>query len=93
MRDELGLTGSIGLSHNKFLAKVASDLDKPHGFSVIGVADTQAFLHNKPVRLIWGVGEAAQSSLEQAGIRTFTDLLRWEKEGLVARFGSMGERL
>lgn len=93
MRDELGLTGSIGLSHNKFLAKVASDLDKPHGFSVIGVADTQAFLRDKPVRLIWGVGEAAQSSLEKAGIRTFTDLLRWEKEGLVARFGSMGERL
>ncbi len=93
MRDELGLTGSIGLSHNKFLAKVASDLDKPHGFSVIGVSDTQEFLRDKPVRLIWGVGEAAQSSLEQAGIRTFTDLLRWEKEGLVARFGSMGERL
>ncbi len=93
MREELGLTGSIGLSHNKFLAKVASDLDKPHGFSVIGVADTQSFLKDKPVRLIWGVGEAAQSSLEKAGIRTFTDLLRWEKEGLVARFGSMGERL
>lgn len=93
MRDELGLTGSIGLSHNKFLAKVASDLDKPHGFSVIGVADTQAFLKDKPVRLIWGVGEAAQASLEKAGIRTFTDLLRWEKEGLIARFGSMGERL
>ncbi len=93
MREELGLTGSIGLSHNKFLAKVASDLDKPHGFSVIGVADTQAFLKDKPVRLIWGVGEAAQASLEKAGIRTFTDLLRWEKEGLIARFGSMGERL
>ena len=93
MRDELGLTGSIGLSHNKFLAKVASDLDKPHGFSVIGQADTQAFLHDKPVRLIWGVGEAAQASLEKAGIRTFTDLLRWDKEGLVARFGSMGDRL
>ena len=93
MRNELGLTGSIGLSHNKFLAKVASDLDKPHGFSVIGQADTQDFLHDKPVRLIWGVGEAAQASLEKAGIRTFTDLKRWDKEGLIARFGSMGERL
>ena len=93
MRVELGLTGSIGLSHNKFLAKVASDLDKPRGFSVIGRADTAAFLKDKPVRLIWGVGEAAQSSLDKAGIRTFTDLLRWEKEALVARFGSMGERL
>ena len=93
MRNELGLTGSIGLSRNKFLAKVASDLDKPHGFSVIGQADTQDFLHDKPVRLIWGVGEAAQASLEKAGIRTFTDLKRWDKEGLIARFGSMGERL
>ena len=93
MRVELGLTGSIGLSHNKFLAKVASDLDKPRGFSVIGRADTAAFLKDKPVRLIWGVGEAAQSSLDKAGIRTFTDLLRWDKEALVARFGSMGERL
>ena len=93
MKDELGLTGSIGLSHNKFLAKVASDLDKPHGFSVIGAADTADFLHNKPVRLIWGVGGATQSALDKAGIRTFSDLLRWDKTDLTARFGSMGERL
>ena len=93
MRTELGLTGSIGLSHNKFLAKVASDLDKPHGFSVIGEADTASFLRGKSIRLIWGVGPAAQESLEKAGIRTFTDLLRWEQNDLIARFGGMGERL
>ena len=93
MRDELGLTGSIGLSHNKFLAKVASDLDKPHGFSVIGAAETMDFLQDKPVRMIWGVGQAGQATLEKAGIRTFTDLLRWEQTDLVARFGAMGERL
>ncbi|SLN25837.1 DNA polymerase IV [Roseovarius litorisediminis] len=93
MRDELGLTGSIGLSHNKFLAKVASDLDKPHGFSVIGKAETGDFLRNKPVGLIWGVGQATRTALEAAGIRTFSDLLRWEKPDLVARFGAMGERL
>ena len=93
MKTELRLTGSIGLSHNKFLAKVASDLDKPHGFSVIGKAETAAFLKDKPVRMIWGVGLAAQTSLEAVGIRTFTDLLRWERTDLVARFGSMGERL
>ena len=93
MHLELGLTGSIGLSHNKFLAKVASDLDKPHGFSIIGKAETTAFLQDKPVRMIWGVGTAAQASLEKAGIRTFADLLRWDRRDLGARFGSMGDRL
>jgi DNA polymerase-4 len=93
MKRELGLTGSIGLSHNKFLAKVASDLDKPHGFSVIGKAETMDFLRDKPVRMIWGVGAAAQASLDNAGIRTFSDLLRWDQTDLVARFGGMGERL
>lgn len=93
MRDELGLTGSIGLSHNKFLAKVASDLDKPHGFSIIGKAETDDFLWDQPVRLIWGVGAATQASLDKAGIRTFSDLLRWDRTELIARFGSMGDRL
>jgi len=93
MQDELGLTGSIGLSHNKFLAKVASDLNKPRGFSVIGKADTASFLQDKPVGMIWGVGQATQASLEKAGILSFTDLLRWEKADLTARFGSIGERL
>lgn len=93
MRSELGVTGSIGLSHNKFLAKIASDLDKPRGFSVIGAAETGEFLREKPVRLIWGVGQAAQASLEAAGIRTFSDLLRWERTDLHARFGAMGDRL
>ncbi len=93
MKTELGLSGSIGLSHNKFLAKVASDLDKPHGFSVIGAAETASFLKDKPVRMIWGVGAATQTALEAAGIRSFSDLLRWEQRDLIARFGGMGDRL
>lgn len=93
MQDELGLTGSIGLSHNKFLAKMASDLNKPRGFSVIGRAETEAFLRPKSVRMIWGVGLATQEALEKAGIRIFDDLLRWDKQDLTARFGSMGDRL
>jgi len=93
MVDEVGLTGSIGLSHNKFLAKVASDIDKPNGFSVIGKTDTAEFLRDKPVKLIWGVGQVTQASLDKAGIRTFTDLLRWDRKDLGARFGSMGDRL
>lgn len=93
MKDELGLSGSIGLSHNKFLAKVASDLDKPRGFSVIGRAETVDFLRPKPVRLIWGIGPATQASLDKAGIHTIGDLHRWEKDQLTERFGQTGERL
>jgi DNA polymerase IV len=93
MEAELGITGSVGLSHNKFLAKIASDLDKPRGFSVIGRAETEAFLQPKPVRIIWGVGTATQSALEKAGIRTIADLRRWDRADLTARFGSMGDRL
>jgi DNA polymerase IV len=93
MEVELGLSGSVGLSHNKFLAKIASDLDKPRGFSVIGRGETEGFLAAQPVRVIWGVGTATQAALEGAGIRGIRDLLRWEKADLVARFGSMGDRL
>jgi len=93
MEEGLGITGSIGLSHNKFLAKIASDLDKPRGFSVIGRADPADFLRPKPVRIIWGVGEAGQAALAAAGIRTIADLLRWDRRDLQARFGSMGDRL
>ena len=93
MEVELGISGSIGLSHNKFLAKIASDIDKPRGFSVIGKDETDAFLRGKPVGLIWGVGKAFQTTLERDGIRTFTDLLRWDRKDLGARYGTMGDRL
>ena len=93
METELGVSGSVGLSHNKFLAKVASDLDKPRGFSVIGRAETEAFLRGRPVRLIWGVGAATQQALDNAGIQTFADLLRWDRKDLIQRFGQVGERL
>jgi DNA polymerase-4 len=93
MEAELGLTGSIGLSHNKFLAKIASDLDKPKGFSVIGQGETEAFVMPKPIKIIWGVGTATQAHLEKAGIRTIADLRRWEQADLTARFGQMGARL
>ncbi len=90
---DLGITLSVGLSHNKFLAKIASDLDKPRGFSVIGRADTAGFLRDKPVRIIWGVGLATQAALEAAGIRTLADLRAWSEADLVARFGHTGSRL
>ena len=90
---DLGLPASVGLSHNKFLAKIASDLDKPKGFAVIGRAETEAFLEPRPVRMIWGVGAATQAALEDAGIRTFADLRRWDRADLTHRFGPGADRL
>ncbi len=93
MWNELGITGSIGLSHNKFLAKIASDLEKPRGYSVIGKAETEDFLRDKPVRLIWGVGRVNEAAFERAGIHTMGDILRWDPLVLRERFGHFGERL
>jgi len=89
---ETGLTVSIGLAANKFLAKVASDLDKPRGFSVIG-SEAQAFLAPKPVGVLPGVGPAMVASLEKAGFRTVGDLARADLKDLAERFGSHGLRL
>lgn len=90
---EIGVTASIGLSYNKFLAKIASDLDKPRGFAVLGREDAVRFLESKPVGLIWGVGKALRSKLEADGIETIGDLKRFDSFELMARYGGMGKRL
>jgi DNA polymerase-4 len=90
---DLGLTASVGLSHNKFLAKIASDLDKPRGFAIVGRAETAAFLARQPVSVIWGVGQAAVAALEREGIRTIADLRTRDRRQLVRRFGAQGDRL
>ncbi|HXA39324.1 MAG TPA: DNA polymerase IV [Phenylobacterium sp.] len=87
---ETGLTVSIGLSANKFLAKIASELDKPRGFSVIGGAEAEAFLAPRPVRILPGVGPAMAAGLEKAGFRTVGDLAQADLKLLVERFGSHG---
>lgn len=93
VRDDIGITLSVGLSHNKFLAKIASDLKKPDGFSVIGRAETQSFLEPQPVGIIWGVGAATRTALQGAGIETIADLKRWDQKALMERFGQTGYRL
>lgn len=93
MEDELGISGSVGLSHNKFLAKIASDLDKPRGMSLIGKAETFDFLQKQKVGIIWGVGAAMRQSLERDGIRTIADITRRDRKDLSERYGGMGERL
>ena len=90
---EIGITVSIGLAPNKFLAKIASDLDKPRGFSVIGAGEAQAFLAGRPVGIIPGVGPAMVKSLEGAGFSKVGDIARADLKMLVARFGAQGMRL
>jgi DNA polymerase IV len=93
VQSELGITISIGLSYCKFLAKVASDLDKPRGFSVIGREEALEFLKARPVTTIWGVGKAFNATLEADGIRTIGQLQSMEESDLMRRYGSMGQRL
>ena len=90
---ELGITVSIGLSQNKFLAKIASDLDKPRGFSVFAPAEAPAFLAPRPVTFIWGVGKAMAAVLAREGFRTIADLQRADEAKLTRRFGAEGLRL
>jgi len=90
IEQETGLSVSIGLSCNKFLAKIASDLDKPRGFAVIGAAEAQSFLAPRPVGLLPGVGPAMVKRLETAGYRRIGDLARAEAKTLVRTFGAQG---
>ena len=90
---ETGLTVSIGLAPNKFLAKIASDLDKPRGFSVIGQAEALDFLNDRKVSILPGVGPAMAGSLEKAGYGTVGDLARANPKDLVAHWGAHGLRL
>ena len=90
---ELGVTASIGLSHNKFLAKIASDLDKPSGFSIIGKAETKEFLARQPISLIWGVGKAMTEKFKKDGLKTVGQLQQMDAATLGKRYGELGLRL
>ncbi|MBB4954243.1 DNA polymerase-4 [Agrobacterium vitis] len=93
IENEIGITVSVGLSYCKFLAKVASDLQKPRGFSVIGAAEAVEFLAPKPVTTLWGVGKAFAATLEKDGIRTIGQLQTMDESDLMRRYGVMGRRL
>ena len=90
---QLGITASVGLSYNKLFAKIASDLEKPRGFSVIGRGQALDFLAPKPVSILWGVGPVLQRKLQSDGIRTVGDLRGWSEIDLVRRHGKMGRLL
>lgn len=90
---EIGVTISIGLSYNKFLAKLSSDLDKPRGFALVGKAEAVDFLGPRPVSDIYGVGKAFQTRLTADGIRTFADLRQHDEATLMKRYGAIAKRL
>jgi DNA polymerase-4 len=90
---DVGITVSVGLSCNKFLAKIASDLDKPRGFAVLDQEDARTMLADKPVGFIFGVGPATQERLAQRGFRTIADLQRADEIELMKQFPSDGRRL
>ena len=93
IEQEMRLTVSVGLAPNKFLAKIASDLEKPRGFSIIGAAETLDFLAGRPVGLIWGVGKAMQERLARDGIRLIGDIRKLDEADLFRRYGAEGGRL
>jgi len=93
VEEEIGITVSIGLSCNKFLAKLASELEKPRGFSAIGRAEAQAFLAPLSVRKIHGVGAVTARRMEADGLATIADLQALSEQQLTARFGKFGQRL
>jgi len=93
IENEIGVTATVGLSHNKFLAKIASDLDKPRGFAVIGRGETLDFLDRQPVGTIWGVGKVLHRRLVADGFRDIGDLRALPEAELTRRYGAIGTRL
>lgn len=90
---ELDLSASVGVASTKFVAKVASDVCKPHGFLVVEPHEVQGFLDPLPVARIWGVGKVANRALEQKGIRTIGELRHRPVGALTSMFGVTGERI
>ncbi|HYW61744.1 MAG TPA: DNA polymerase IV [Bradyrhizobium sp.] len=90
---DIGITVSVGLSCNKFLAKIASDLDKPRGFAALDQEEARALLADKPVGFIYGVGPATEEKLIQRGFRTIADLQRADEMELMRQFSAEGRRL
>jgi DNA polymerase IV len=87
---EVGITVSIGLSGNKFLAKLASELDKPRGFAVIGMAEARSFLRDKKIGMMRGAGKVTQARLERDGITTIGQLQNADPADLARRYGATG---
>ena len=90
---ELNLIASVGIAPNKFLAKIASDLEKPDGFVQVDPNGVQAFLDPLPVERLWGVGRQTSKVFQKLGVRTICQLRALPLSVLTSHFGSLGEHL
>jgi len=88
--DAVGLTASAGVSFNKFLAKIASDYNKPNGLFVVKPKDAERFVETLAIEQFFGVGKVTAERMHQLGIKTGADLKQWSEQGLVANFGKAG---
>ncbi|MBI1422610.1 MAG: DNA polymerase IV [Gammaproteobacteria bacterium] len=93
IREELDLVASVGVAPNKFIAKIASDVNKPDGFVVVAPEQVQAFLDPLPVSRLWGAGKATVAVFERMGIRTIGQLRRQSASWLITHFGRHGEHM
>lgn len=93
IRDELGLVASVGVAPNKFIAKIASDIDKPDGFMVVAPDRVQAFLDPLPVGRLWGVGKVGAKAFERLGIATIGQLRTYTPRLLQQHFGNFATQL
>ncbi len=91
--DDLGLVASIGIAPNKFLAKVASDLEKPDGFVVVKEGEEKEFLKSLPISRLWGVGQKTEAALKQMDIETIGQIAHMPEQDLSRRFGKWGSAL
>lgn len=90
IRQTVGLTASAGVSFNKFLAKIASDFNKPNGLYVVRPKDADQFIEKLEIEKFYGVGKVTAARMHQLGIKTGADLKQWSEEGLVTNFGKAG---
>lgn len=90
IREETGLTASAGVSYNKFLAKSASDINKPDGLTVILPGDAEIFLEELEIGSFHGIGQATEEKMKAIGIQTGRDLKQWSEYDLVDKFGKTG---
>lgn len=93
INQEVGISVSIGLSYNKFLAKICSDLDKPKGFSLLGRGDSKKFLSSQPVEILWGVGKILKRKLNDDGIKTIGQIEELGIKEVMNRYGSIGSHI